>query len=205
MKVKYIFTLLAILCVISFPRNSEAEKGKLSVGLDIGAGWHDLGADETAQTLANLSGQTVAYTYDEATFVGRLFADYGFSEDFLVELGLFKSADLDATYTFANGATVTEEYSAFGADAAIVYSPSKMPFFVKGGAHISKIFGEYDLVIGGTTYASAWEAQSGVGWLAGAGFEGKTGMTWRAGFTYYGNLGGSSAADVGFLYVGYKF
>ena len=205
MKVKYIFTLLTILSIISFPRNAEAEKGKLSVGLDIGYGWHDFGAKETAQTIANASGQTVTYTYDKATFVGRLFADYGVSEDFLLDLGLFKSGNLDATYTIA-GASATEAYSAFGVDAAVVYSPSKMPFFIKGGAHISKIFGDASITIGGTSYAASATA-TGVGWLAGAGFQGKTGASknWRAGFTYYGNLGGESGADVGFLFAGYKF
>jgi hypothetical protein len=199
MKVKYIFTLLTILSIISFPRNAEAEKGKLSVGLDIGVGWHDFGAKEAAQRVG------ASVTYDKATFVGRLFADYGVSEDFLLDLGLFKSGNLDATYTIA-GASATEAYSAFGVDAAVVYSPSKMPFFIKGGAHISKIFGDASITIGGTSYAASATA-TGVGWLAGAGFQGKTGASknWRAGFTYYGNLGGESGADVGFLFAGYKF
>ena len=55
---------------------SNSALAELKMGLEGGLTWADMRAEETAQILANASGSTVSYEYDEATWMARLFGDY---------------------------------------------------------------------------------------------------------------------------------
>jgi hypothetical protein len=195
MKLKKIAPLLAC-SVIGFSGNAVAsDDGRLSVGVEGGYAFVDIGAPNTAQTLANLSGSTVTYTYDKADLYSRIFMGYDITEQMTAEVGYFASADLNATYRIS-GASVTEAYSARGLDFSIIYKPVETGFFGRIGMHSSEISGAASLTIGGTTYA-AQASKSGTGYLLGGGYEAAMGggLAWRASFTYLDSLGGLSGAD----------
>ena len=74
MKKNFIF--LFVFSIITFIHTSlKAQDGDVTVGLDIGYGFLDIGADETAQTIANLSGSTVTYSSDVGSWMGRVYGD----------------------------------------------------------------------------------------------------------------------------------
>ena len=83
MKLKFfLISILLILASKVYSADSDVH-----IGIDLGWGFADIGADETAQTIANLSGSTVTYTYDEATFAGRIYMDYDIGNDLFAEVG----------------------------------------------------------------------------------------------------------------------
>ena len=192
--------LLIIITTLLLSSPLFAKEGEMGFGVDVGFGFADIGAKETAQTIANLAGSTVTYSYDYGAVAGRLYLDYGISDDLLFEAGYFQSGDIDAKYTLS-GTTVTESYSVNGFDIAAVYAPSNEGYFFKGGFHSSEISGNASITISGTTYAAKATA-SGGGFLIGGGFD--YGGS-RFGYTYYANVGGDSDANVGLLYYGWRF
>ena len=99
--------LFAFFVVLALGTNQlKAEPGEFHFGIDAGLTYADMKAEETAQQLANLSGSAVSYTYDEATWAGRLYVDYGVAENMDVEVGFWLTGSLDATYTIgANSAS----------------------------------------------------------------------------------------------------
>ena len=73
---------------------SLAKEGETHLGIDFGYGFMDIGADQTAQNIANLSGSTVTYSADQATWVGRGYFDYSIDDNFFGEIGYFISGEL---------------------------------------------------------------------------------------------------------------
>ena len=65
---KIILSIFALILI------STVSKADIKIGLEGGLGWADMRAEETAQILANASGSTVTYTYDEATWTGMVFS-----------------------------------------------------------------------------------------------------------------------------------
>lgn len=195
--------MLSILILSTFSAN--AEQGKLGFGVEGGYGFADIGADKTAAEIASVAG-TTTYTYDKADLMGRLFVDYGLSQNINVELGYFRSAALDATYT-VSGASATESYTVNGFDVSGVFKPSDEGFFGKAGVHRSTLDGSATVTINGVGYATATASQTGTNFLVGAGYEGslQDNMKWRVGVTYYNDVGDVSGADVTLVYAGIKF
>ena len=193
--------LFTILLLIIFYKPLVAKEGEMGFGFDIGYGIMDIGAKDTAQTIANLSGSTVTYSYDYGALAGRLYLDYGLTSELSLEAGYFRSGDLEAKYTLS-GATVTETYSVNGIDISAVYSPEGQGYFFKTGFHSSEISGNASITISGTTYAAKATAE-GSGYLIGGGFD--YGDSSRVGYTYYSDIGGESDANIGYLYYGWKF
>jgi len=189
--------LIKLVSIFTFTLFSYAN-AEVKMGVEGGLGYADMRAEETAQTLANLSGSTVTYTYDEATWMGRIFADYAFSPEISTEIGYFITGSLDATYTIS-GASATESYDAMGLDAAVVVHQDAAYF--KAGMHSSELNGAASLSIDGTTY-NVSETISGTGYLVGAGLE-VDGT--RYGLTYYADLGGDGDSGMVFLYGGITF
>ncbi len=189
--------LIKLVSIFTFTLFSYAN-AEVKMGVEGGLGYADMRAEETAQTLANLSGSTVTYTYDEATWMGRIFADYAFSPEISTEIGYFITGSLDATYTIS-GASATESYDAMGIDAAVVVHQNEAYF--KAGMHSSELNGAASLTIDGTTY-NVSETISGTGYLVGAGLEVDDA---RYGLTYYADLGGDGDSGMVFLYGGIKF
>ncbi len=174
-------------------------------GVDGGYGIVDIKAKQTAQTLANLSGSTVTYTYDYGALTGRLYFGFGLAENIAIEVGYFASANATAKYTIS-GASATENYSSSGLDAGFVYKPSEEGVFFKAGFHSSKVDGDASVTINGTTYNIASNSKSGTGMMAGIGYEekmsGSSGLKGRLGWTYYNKVGGVSDANVNLIYLG---
>ena len=190
-----IFLLFLMISVIGI-KNSVSEE--MRMGFEGGLVYADMRAEETAQALANASGSTVTYTYDEATWIGRVFADMPLSSEMSVEVGFFLTGSLDATYTIS-GASATEGYDARGVDAAAVFKSDDV--FFKVGMHRSELEGVASLTIGGTTY-NVSETISGTGYLVGGGLE-LDGS--RVGLTYYSDVGGDGDSDMTMLYYGVMF
>lgn len=187
--------------LIIFTSSVKAEES-FSLGVDFGYGFFDIGADETAQSIANTAGSTVNYEADTGSWMGRIYTDLEIANSLYVDVGFFLIGSIDAKYTLS-GVTVTEGYSANGVEASLAYKEGdKEGFFLKGGVHSSTIDGKASITISGTTYA-ANAAASGTGFLFGGGFDFSDGT--RIGYTYYSDLGGLSKADLGYIYYGYRF
>ena len=129
-KLLKIFYLTFILfCVASF--NLKAIANESNFGIDLGYGFLDIGADDTAQTIANISGSTVTASYDLGSWFGRIYADYKISDSTYLDVGFFMTGDVSATYTLS-GATASESYSANGIDfAAVIKENDKEGLFLK--------------------------------------------------------------------------
>jgi len=197
---KYFYLTLVFLFFSVFCSKLLADE--VTLGVDIGYGFMDIGADDTAQTIANISGSTVTASYDTGAWFGRVYGDYKIADSTYIDVGLFMTGDVTAKYTLS-GATASESYSANGIDVSAVFKKNeKEGFFVKGGFHSSTIDGNANVTISGTTYAAQATA-SGIGFVFGAGFDGDDGS--RAGVSLYSNLGGDSAADVWLFYYGFRF
>ena len=199
MKINY-FVSFVFALILFF--SSLVKSDEISLGVDLGFGFIDIGADDTAQTIANLSGSTTTVTYDTGSWFGRVYGEYKIADATYIDIGLFTTGDVTAKYTLS-GATASESYSANGVDvSAVIKENEKEGYFVKGGFHSSTIDGNADVTISGTTYAAQATA-SGTGFLIGGGFDFDGGQ--RAGATFYSNLGGDSAADMWLIYYGIKF
>src|SRR6056300_454728 len=165
-KIVLILTFLSMLSL-----GSKAENNDITFGVDVGYGFLDIGADDTAQTIANLSGSTVTASYDTGAWFGRIYGDYKITDSTYIDVGLFMTGDVTAKYTLS-GATASESYSANGIDvSAVLKENEKEGFFVKGGIHSSTIDGNANVTISGTTYAAQATA-SGMGFVFGAGYDG---------------------------------
>ena len=199
MKINYFVSFVFVL-ILFF--SSLVKSDEISLGVDLGFGFIDIVADDTAQTIANLSGSTTTVTYDTGAWFGRVYGEYKIADATYIDIGLFTTGDVTAKYTLS-GATASESYSANGVDvSAVIKENEKEGLFVKGGFHSSTIDGNADVTISGTTYAAQATA-SGTGFLIGGGFDFDGGQ--RAGATFYSNLGGDSAADMWLIYYGIKF
>ena len=191
MIVRYLY-LFFILLIFN---QSLAKSGP---GVEGGVAWGDIGAEETAQRIANLSGSTTTVTYDQATFYGRLFYEYDLTKETFLDLGYFLTGSLDATYTLS-GASATEGYSFNGIEGSYGFKSDGLYF--KGGLHQSEVDGKASVTIGGTTYAANASA-SGTGFLFGGGIE-EDSIRW--GLTYYNSVGGIEDANLLVLFYGVKF
>ena len=191
-------TLFAFFVVLALGTNQlKAEPGEFHLGIEGGLTYADMKAQETAQQLANLSGSTVTYTYDEATWAGRIYGDYGIAEDVNIEIGWMVTGSLDATYAIgADSASEAYKMSIF--DVSLKFGA---PFFGKAGIHQSTINGAATITVGGTEYDWS-DSITGTGWLAGGGME--VGNN-RYGATYIANVGGDSDSSTFFAYYGWRF
>ena len=199
MKKSFLISLFLSLIMFTF---TNAKASELSLGADLGFGFIDIGADDTAQTIANISGSTVTASYDTGAWFARLYGEYKVATATYLDVGLFSTGDVTAKYTLS-GATASESYSARGVDvSAVIKENDNQGFFVKGGVHSSIIDGSANVTINGATYAAQATA-SGIGFLVGGGIDFDDGS--RTGVTYYSDLGGDSAADMWVIYYGVLF
>ena len=202
MKMRLLLSLAVLPLCALFGSFSAADDGDFSMGIEGGLAYADLGAENTAQTIANVTGQTTTYEYDLATWVGRISGRYQFIEMVGAEIGVFYTGDLDVTYTIP-GASQTEAYSAWGLDGALVIKDPKFPVFGKIGLHQTEVDGTRTIIIGSNTVSIA-DSASGAGILVGIGYEASK-QPWSVTLTYYNNVGGVDEADVTMLNFGYRF
>ena len=127
------FTISFIfLVLLSFTNNLVANENnsKSYFGIDGGYAFVDLKAEETAQTLANLSGSTVSYQEDQAAGYLRFYYGFGVSENLDLQAGYFNTSSISATYTIgANSAS--ESYEASGFDASFKFRPDVQADFIQ--------------------------------------------------------------------------
>lgn len=194
MSKKIVFILSMCLFINNF---SFAENGTLRLGVEIGWSPIELEAEDTAQKIANASGSTVTTEYDVGVFVGRIFGEYGISEDLYLDAGYFQTSGGEATYKIGTD-SAKETYDAHGFDISTVMKDDS-GFFGKLGFHSSTIDGLATVTIGGTSYSATGEA-SGTGLLFGAGFEVDD---TRYSLTRYNDVGGVS--DFTFFSAGILF
>jgi len=198
---KKILAYVAIFSIITLGSVYSQTQKKPKVGVEIGTAGVDLQAGQTAQSLANLLGATVTYTYDEREFAGRVFYEAPIDQ-FGLEIGAFRTLPFDATYT--SGANrATESYTMYGLDGFASYKFSKddTGFFIKGGVHYSRVDGVANVRLGGQT-ANVSAYSYGVGTAIGAGYDWNN---FRVSYTFYDKIGGDKGGDMNLLSIGYKF
>ncbi len=174
-------------------------------GIEGGAAFADIKADETAQYLANASGRTTSYTYDKATGVARIYYGTNVAKNVDVEIGYFATGDLKASYSNSLG-TANEKYNAKGLDLSVVYRPETTGLFFKAGAHQSKIDGNARVTIGSYS-AAAGGSESGAGLLFGVGYDAKLSndLYWHTGLTHMNKVAGEINVNVVTLGISKKF
>ena len=193
--IKIVLSLLGLL--VFFSNAANAEQGAVRFGAELGVSPVDMEAADTAQKIANASGSTVNWEASTGVLVGRLFADYGISDNIYGEIGYFQTSGAEATYKIGSD-SATETYDAHGFDLSAKYL-SDMGLFGKIGMHSTTIDGAANVTIAGTSYTATASAQ-GTGPLVGAGME--IGGTLFS-VTRYQSVGGIS--DFTFLSVGVVF
>jgi Outer membrane protein beta-barrel domain len=174
-------------------------------GIEGGAAFADIKADETAQYLANVSGRTTSYTYDKATGVARIYYGTNIAKNVDVEIGYFKTSDLKASYSNSLG-TANEKYSAYGLDLSAVYRPEPTGLFFKAGVHQSKIDGNARVTVGSYSATGAG-SESGAGLLLGLGYDAKLSndLYWHTAFTHMNKVAGEINVNVLTLGISKKF
>ena len=192
----FLITLITLTFV--YGSSLKAEE-KLSFGVDAGWGFADLNADDTAQYLANLSGQTITYTEDSGAIMFRLFGEYEIDETHSLQLGYFFSGDMSATYK-TSGASATEDYSVNGLDLIYMYTIGDIS--LKIGVHDSEVDGAASITLGGTTYA-AGSSTTGGGAIVGMDYN--IDKQSYIGLQQYSNVGGDDDSDVIYISYGYIF
>ena len=191
-KIKYFFITLILIA-----NSAYADQGQIRMGVELGLSPVDLEAEDTAQKIANASGSTVAVEYSTAVFVGRVFADYGISNNLYGEIGYLQTSGAEATYKIGSD-SAKESYDYHGFDFSAKYK-SDEGFFGKIGLHSTTIDGVASVTIGSTSYSATGEAQ-GTGMLFGGGLE-TEGIMYSV--TRYTDVGGIT--DATFFSVGIVF
>ena len=208
MKILKLFVVFVFLCFTKISFANDTNNSKSYFGVDGGYAFVDLKAEETAQTLANLSGSTVTYQEDQAAVYLRFYYGFAISENFDLQAGYFNTSSISATYTIGSN-SASESYEASGFDASFKFRPSvDEGIYGKLGVHYSELTGNATITIGGTTYDIASAKASGSGLMYGIGYDfGKNldGSGWKVGYDFYDSIGGISGADFGLMYLGYNF
>jgi hypothetical protein len=190
--------LIVILSSFTFINSLQAQDD-IVFGIDGGWGFLDLGADDTAQIIANATSRTTSYAEDSGAFVIRPFMQYELDETSAFEIGYFFTGDVKATYTNSRG-SASESYNASGFDLSYLYTFDEYTF--KIGVHTSEITGAATLNMGGTNVAVGG-ATSGSGALVG--FNYNLDKNTYVGLQQFSNLGGDDDADIIYVSYGYKF
>ena len=198
--------MLIVAILLPFaPANAE----KLSLGLSGGLSFADVGdyAGDVAQAIVDATGDTTTYSYDRATWGGRLFADYDLGSGLSIEAGYFLTGDIDIKWSIP-GASVSESFSGSGFDFAAKYRVSEESLYVKGGMHQSTLDNAASVTIGGTKVDLGNIETEGSGLLFGVGYiikEKDDGSSSYVGYDLYASVGGVDDADFGYLYYGVSF
>ena len=158
-----------------------------------------IAADSSGPYIGAEAGYAKLQSSDGGVAVGRFFGGYTVNENVGVELGLFRTADVDYIYP-----TTTVSVHAYGVDASVLLRPSISTglngLFVRVGAH-------YDDVNASATNGR-WADKWGGGFMLGAGYDAKItdNLSARISYSYLDNVAGSDySANVGNLGLQYKF
>jgi hypothetical protein len=199
----FIFLILSIFLV--FSKYSYAEY-KSYVGIQGGFIYSDNegSADKNAQDLANASGATVNYAYEETTWGLRPYGGFIVNDKVALEVGYVLSGSIDETYKGSSSGTAwtyTQGASVDGVDGAVKFNFDNL--FAKIGIHQLTIEAVGAFTASGFTY-SGGASRSGSGFLLGGGYQDELGddLYWNAQFTYYDSVGGVADATMSLFAVG---
>ena len=172
-------------------------------GIEGGYALVDINASDTAQAIANATGSTTRVKYDYGALSGRAFAGLGINDSIALEIGAFATMSVDAKYSNATG-SASEAFSGKGLDLSAKFTHASN-FFARGGIHYSQVTGDSQINMAGVNVASNG-SQSGVGFLAGAGFNDKRadGSILYYEYRYLNKLGGLDTANAHMFVVGYQ-
>ena len=187
--IKKLLLIITLPILVSGPLKA-ADQGQIKIGIEGGFSPVDLEAEKTAQEIANAAGSTVTVEYDTGFFVGRIFAEYGLSQNVDIEVGIFGTSDASATYTLS-GASASESYNADGIDMSINFK-NEDGYFGKVGMHSSTINGNASVTIGGTRYIVT-ASRDGAGPVLGAGWQDDE---VRYSITHYSDVGDTTDMTV---------
>ena len=193
--------IASISAAMLIPTLASAEE-KFYFAVSTGLGFVDVEeyADTSAQLIADTLGQTVNYSFDTATWVGKAAVGYDLTSNIAFEAGYFISGNIDLAYSIT-GASATESVSASGIDLALVYK-TEAGLFGKLGAHSSEVNANASVTLDGTSYNLASATTSGNGLMFGVGYESKYGIF---GYDLYQKIGGLSDNNIGFITYTTKF
>jgi hypothetical protein len=198
---KILFSAIIFGCsATAFAQNQTMPRNY--VGIEGGYAWVDIKAEQTAQTLANLSGRTTTVTYDKATPFGRLFGGINVHQYVDIEAGVFTTGNLTAKYSNSLG-TANESYSATGFDLSAVLRPTPTGFYAKLGAHNTRVDGNASVTIGSSS-ASASASKTGSGLFGALGYDFKfsNDIVGSVGYSYYDKIGGLDGVNASIFAFG---
>lgn len=198
---------IVLIGFLLFNFNAKAEEFRF--GISGGLNFADVGdySADVAQAIANATGSTTTYTYDRATWGGRIFGEYDLGSGLSIEAGYFLTGDIDINYTIP-GASASEAFSGSGLDFAGKYTFPEENIYVKAGLHDSSLNYASSITIGGTNVNLGTIETEGTGGLFGIGYIIETkedGSSSFVGYDLYSSVGGVSDADFGYLYYGLSF
>ena len=197
-------TYIAALVGCFFIAPAFAEKGDAGVGVEGGMGFASTEnyARRLGQALADATGRTVSYTYEESTLAFRLYGFYSLTDEIDLEVGYFRTGSLDINYAYSGSSVTTSVgFEADGFDYGVRFRPNES-LFLKLGMHSLDLSQTVNVTISGTAYTATTSA-SDTGAYFGAGYQFDD--NWSVGYSLYSDVGGDNGGDVGFLYAGYKF
>ena len=196
--------VLIALTIASISAPVLAAKGDSGFGVEGGLAIVDLDDAATAlgQSLANATGRTVTYTYEESSVAFRMYGFYSITDEIDAEIGYFQAGSIDAKYAFSGtSVTTTVGLETDGFDYGVRFKPNDS-FFLKVGMHSFDLTTTTTVTISGTAYSGSVTADD-TGAYFGGGFN--FDEHWNVGYTVYTDVGGDNGGDVGFLYAGYRF
>jgi opacity protein-like surface antigen len=156
-------------------------------------------ADASGPYMGAEAGYAKLQSSDGGVGVGRFYGGYNVNENVGLELGLFRTANVDYLYP---GTTVTVH--AYGADASVLLRPSISSGFNGLFARI----GLHDDNVHASATNGRWADKWGGGVILGAGYDAKINenLSARISYSYLDNVAGSDySANVGSLGLNYKF
>ena len=193
---------MAVISVMTTP--VLAAQGDSGFGIEGGLGIADTKdyARALGQSLANSTGRTVTYTYEESTPAFRIYGFYSITDQIDAEIGYFRTGSMDIKYSFSGTTTTTSTgFEADGFDYGVRFKPNDN-WFLRVGMHNFDLTQTVTVTISGTAYSgSATADDTGAYFGGGYNFD----EHWNVGYTLYSDVGGDSGGDVGFLYAGYRF
>ena len=161
-------------------------------------------AEKNAQDLADASGNTVTYSYENMSWAARPYGGFKVNDKVAIEVGYVISGSLDLTYkgTYSGTAwTVTQGASVDGVDGAVKFNFDNL--YGKIGLHQLTIEEVAAFTASGFTY-SGGQSRSGSGFLLGGGYQDEIDddLYWNADFTYYDSVGGVADATMSLITIG---
>lgn len=207
MKLKKIGVIAAMMGM-AFAGNAMAEGWYL--GAEYGSA-KEKESSSIAQGLVDAVGGSASSVQDTSVGVGKIFAGYGFTENFGVELGYISSGSMDASFSGVSGSSIayagTASKKTSGFDYAAIIRPSQSSglngLFFRAGGHTLTVDTTVSLSVGASSGVTN-DSTSGSGTLYGIGYDANISKNadLRIAYTAYNSIGGVSGNDANVFSLG---